>query len=56
MPEVIQTKLVSQYYNNLLARYFGINKIREFINQNYYWPSFKNGVETHGNNCNICLA
>lgn len=28
------------YYNNLLADYFGINKIRELVTRKYFWAFF----------------
>ena len=31
VPEIIQKKLISRHYDNLLAGFFGINKIRELI-------------------------
>ena len=31
IPKIIQTKLISQYYNYLLVKHFGINKTRKFI-------------------------
>ena len=39
IPEIIQIQLISQYYNNLLVRDFGINKTRKLIGMKYYWPS-----------------
>lgn len=36
MPKVIQTKFISQHYNNSLASHFDINKRREFIGRKYY--------------------
>ena len=35
-PKTIQTKLICQYYNNLLIEHFGINKTKELISWKYY--------------------
>ena len=34
--KIIQTKLISQQYNNHLAVYFDVNKTRELIGWKYY--------------------
>lgn len=44
IPKVIQTKFISWYYNDPLAKHFGINKTREFISQKYYWLNFRKDV------------
>ena len=31
VPEDIWTKIISQYYNNLLAKHFGINKTKKLV-------------------------
>ena len=36
VPKISQIKLITQYYNDLLASYFGINKTRKFSSQKYY--------------------
>lgn len=56
MPEIIQTKLISQNYHNLLACYFDINKTRKFINQKHYWLSFKKNAEVYVKDHNVYLA
>ena len=35
-PKIIQIKLISQHYNNLLVSHFDIEKIQELIAQKYY--------------------
>ena len=55
IPEIIQTALISWYYNNSLASHFGINKTRELIGRNYHWPSLQKNVETYMKGCNVCL-
>ena len=56
MPEIIQTKLISQHYNNSLADYFGINKMGELISWEYNWPSLRNDVEGYVKDYDICLG
>lgn len=34
--EIIWTELISQYYDNPLVSHFGINKLKDLINQKYY--------------------
>ena len=34
--EAIRIELISQHYNDLLARHFGINKTRELLGRKYY--------------------
>ena len=36
LPKIIWTKLINQYYNNLLVGYFGIDKTKKPINWEYY--------------------
>ena len=36
VPEIIQIKLISRYYNDLLADHFDINKTGELISKKYY--------------------
>ena len=56
MPKAIQTKLISQYHNNLLASYLGIKKIRDLLAQKYFWLTLCRDVEAYVNGCNICLV
>ena len=52
---MFQIKFISQHYNNLLIKQFGINKTRKLINQKYYWPSLKKDVQAYIKGCNNCL-
>ena len=56
VPEIIQTKLISRHYNNLLAGHFGIDKTRELIGWKYYWPSLRKDVEAYVKGCDVCLT
>lgn len=55
--QIIWTKLIRRQYNNLLAGYFDIKKIKKLITQKYYWLlifyyDFKDYVKS----CNVYLA
>ena len=54
--KIIRIELISRHYNNLLAGYFGIKKIRELIAQKYYWPMFCDDIDHYIKRYNICLA
>ena len=54
MLEIISIALISRHYNNLLAGYFGINKIKVLTNQKYYWPKVTKDVEAYIKSYNIC--
>ena len=56
IPKIIQIKLISKYYNNLLAGYFGIEKIYELVAQKYYWLLLYYDVKNYMKECNICPA
>lgn len=49
-------KLISWHYKDLLARQFGINKMKEFIGFKYYWPSLRKEVESYIKGYNVCLG
>ena len=36
IPKMIQTELISRYYDNLLTSHFDIKKIQKFVAQKYY--------------------
>lgn len=38
VPEIIPSKLISYYYDNLLVEDFGIKKIRELVARKYFFP------------------
>ena len=48
--------MISSHYNDLLVRYFGIDKIKELVGWKYYWPSMKKDVKIYVRECDICLA
>ena len=56
IPEIIQTKLISRHYNNLLAGYFGIEKTHKFVARKYYWSILCHDVKNYVKGCDICLA
>ena len=56
MPKIIQTELISRHHNNPLAGDFGIDKIKAFISQKYYWLSLWKGVEAYVRGCDVYLA
>lgn len=47
---------MNQYFNNSLAKHFGINKTKEFINQKYNWLSIKKDIEAYIKGFDIYLA
>ena len=53
--EAIWIKLISRYHNDPLARYFSINKTREFIGQKYYWSSLRKDIEIYVKGYDVCL-
>lgn len=54
--EIIQTKLISQHYNNFLIENFSINKTKELTSRKYSWPSFQKNIVAYIKGCNICLT
>ena len=56
IPEVIQTELISQDHNDLLAEHFSINKTKELVGRKYYWPSLQKDVEAYVKGCDVCLG
>lgn len=56
MTKISLTELISQHHNKLLANFFGINTIREYISQKYYCFSFCNDIKAYIKSFNICLA
>lgn len=56
MPEIIKTEVISWYYDNLLGRYFGINKTQELVAQKYYSKIFYQDVECYLKVYDIYLA
>lgn len=54
--DVLQIKLISRNYNDLLADHFGINKMQKLIIQKYYRPTFWANLEIYIKCCDICLS
>lgn len=38
--KIIEIKLIKCHYKDLLANYFGINKIHKMVAKKYYWATF----------------
>ena len=49
-------ELISRYYDNPLAGYFGIKKTCKFLARKYFWLTPRNNVEAYVKGCYICLA
>lgn len=49
-------ELIDEYYNNLLASHFKIDKTCELVARKYYWPIFHYDVKVYIKDCDICLA
>ena len=56
IPEFIRYELINCHHDDLLARYFGIDKIRELVGRKYYWSSLKKDIKSCVRGCNICLT
>lgn len=54
--EFDRTKLISRHHNDLLARNFGIDKIREFVVRKYYQPTIQAIVKTYVKDYDVFLA
>lgn len=54
--KIVRSELISNYHNDLLTDYFGVNKIRELISQKYYWLSQKKNVKSYMKRCDVCLT
>lgn len=54
--KAIRIKFISQHYNDLLAKHFGIDKIREVISRKYYWSSLRKDIKAYIKCCDICLG
>ena len=55
VPKAIQTKLISRYYNNLLAAHLSI-KTCKLLAQKYWWPTLRHNVQAYVKDCDVCLA
>ena len=56
MLKIVCFKLISNDYDDLLVRHFGIDKTQELISQKYYWPNLRKGIKTYVQGYNVCLA
>lgn len=54
--EIIKTKIINIYYNNLLVEYFDIEKTWELVAHKYYWLILKVDVEYYVKEYNVYLA
>ena len=54
--KIIRNELISSHYNDQLASYFGIEKIREFVTKNNYRKAYCHDVEFHVRRCDVCIA
>lgn len=56
VPKIIQSKLISCHYNDLLASYFSIEKIWEIVIRKYFWLIFCLDVEAYVNGYDVYLT
>ena len=56
VPEAIQTKIISQYYEDPLVRHFGIDKSKDLVDWKYYWPRLWRDIGDYVKGCDICLG
>ena len=55
VPEVIWTKIIRRHHDDPLARYFGLDKIKDLVGQKYYWLSLQRDIEAYIKGCDVCL-
>ena len=56
VPEVIQTELISQHYDDPLAKHFGIDKTKDLVDRKYYWLGLRRDIEAYVKGCDVCLG
>ena len=56
VPETIQIEIISRHHNNLLAGHFGIDKTKNLVSREYYWPSLQRDIEDYVKDCGVCLG
>lgn len=56
IPEIINSKEISHYYDNPLTGHFEIKKTRTLMARKYFWPIFYWDVEADVKGFNICLV
>lgn len=54
--EIIWSKLISRYYNDLLASYFGNDKTCKLIIKKYYYPTLCQNVKVYVKRYNVYLV
>ena len=54
--EIIRTELINRHHDDLLASYFGIEKIRELVVEKYYWKTLCHDIEVYVKGYDVCLA
>ena len=56
IPEIIRTKLISRYHNDLLVGHFSIKKTRELVARKYYWKTLCHDIEVYVRGYHIYLT
>ena len=56
VPKIIWTELISKHYDNPLAGYFSIEKIRKLVVQKYYWPTLRHNINNYVKGCDVYLV
>ena len=56
VPETIRTELINWHHDNLLVKYFSIDKTKDFVGRKYYWVSFHKDSEAYVKRCKVCLG
>ena len=56
VPEAIQTEIINQHHNDLLAGHFGIDKTKDLIGRKYYWPNLRKDIEAYVKGCDVCSS
>lgn len=52
----MKTELISKYYDDSLASYFGIKKTRELIAKKYNWSILRADIGSYTKGSDMCLA
>ena len=50
----VREELLRRYYDDLLTRYFDVDKTLKLITRKYYWDSIKADVKSYVNICDVC--
>lgn len=54
--KIIWIKFINQNYNKFLLDYFGLNKIKNLIDQKKYLPNLRKHDKSYVNGCNVYLV